>query len=92
MAWRKANTRLGQGRGRGEHGVGSGELSCRDGTHGEGKRQRGSDRGGRGCRRPYTWPNGVRTAPPRPANGSTTCGDRAADRWVPRVSSFLILK
>jgi hypothetical protein len=80
-------------------GVRHGELSCGDGPHGEGTWRRGSDseaassdRGGRERRRPYTRPNGVRTVPPRPANGSTAHGDRAADRWVPRVSGFLILK
>jgi hypothetical protein len=80
-------------------GIRRGELSCGDGPHGEGTRRRGSDseaagsdRGGQGRRRPYTRPNGVRTAPPRPVNGSTARGDRAADKWVPHVSGFLILK
>jgi hypothetical protein len=47
-----------------------------------------SDQTGRGRLRPYTWVNSVRTTSPRPANGSTARGDRAADRWVPRVSDF----
>jgi hypothetical protein len=44
-----------------------------------------SNQAGRGHWRPYTQPNGVRTTPPRPTNGSMAHGDKAADRWVPRV-------
>jgi hypothetical protein len=38
----------------------------------------------------YTWQENGRRALPRPANGSTACGDPVTDRWAPSVADFQI--